>query len=684
MQCYLTKVRQNPLLHKVLSVFAAAAAAVWPVFCFAHILGLPQLVGLWIISFIAFLLPLLPAKPIFQSVQWFVKTIYYLLAGCCQWYVLRMLFRQTIRNLEGEGKNQLTADFWVLIGVACFIFAALLWVGGKILNVFRDTRLGKWASHWLLIFTPHLKYEKKPKAERKKLEPTGLLAAFLYLLALVFLIVALVIAVRFPTMGFEAILFTVRFSNGSVSRDLMLSFFLYAVLAVTATILFYLAYLRRYNSDSIYATSLDGKQQIQISIVGKIRKYTIRIVLCFLLCTAFVLERSVGLDIYLISSLRFTEIYEQHYVKPEGTLLAFPEDKPNLIYLYLESYEFSYTTKENGGCLDTDLMPELLQLAKDNLNFSYNTSIAGQSVFFDNVAYTMASTVAQTGGVPLVIPTYMTSYREYADDPYVQDINRAEKVLPGLMRLEDILYDNGYNQMFIRGEDARFAGYRNYVGQYENSVIFDHYQAIQDGVLPEDYYAMWGYEDTKLFEYAKERITKLSKEPNPFCVTLYTADTHGSENGYRCEQCDPSIGDQLEAAIRCTSKQTGNFINWLKEQEFFEDTVIILVGDHLMETGDIVQKMDDDSYTRTTYNCIINARKVPEQDKNRLFTTMDMFPTTLSAIGVEIKGDRLGLGTDLFSETPTLCEEMGEKAFLDEIMRNTSYYSTNFWAIAEQ
>ena len=61
-------------------------------------------------------------------------------------------------------------------------------------------------------------------------------------------------------------------------------------------------------------------------------------------------------------------------------------------------------------------------------------------------------------------------------------------------------------------------------------------------------------------------------------------------------------------------------------------------------------------------------------EKNRIFTAMDMFPTTLASIGVKIKGNRLGLGTDLFSNEKTLCEQIGEKTFLKEIKRHSKYY----------
>ena len=46
-------------------------------------------------------------------------------------------------------------------------------------------------------------------------------------------------------------------------------------------------------------------------------------------------------------------------------------------------------------------------------------------------------------------------------------------------------------------------------------------------------------------------------------------------------------------------------------------------------------------------------------EKRRVYTTFDNFPTTIAALGAEIVGDRLGLGTNLFSDRQTLSEEYG-------------------------
>ena len=50
----------------------------------------------------------------------------------------------------------------------------------------------------------------------------------------------------------------------------------------------------------------------------------------------------------------------------------------------------------------------------------------------------------------------------------------------------------------------------------------------------------------------------------------------------------------------------------------------------------------------------INAPVENRTDITREYATLDLFPTTLAALGAEIDGNRLGLGTNLFSSDQTL------------------------------
>ncbi len=54
-----------------------------------------------------------------------------------------------------------------------------------------------------------------------------------------------------------------------------------------------------------------------------------------------------------------------------------------------------------------------------------------------------------------------------------------------------------------------------------------------------------------------------------------------------------------------------------------------------------------------------------------------MMPTTLSSMGFTIPGDKLGLGTDMFSDTPTLAEEIGLNKLDRELNKHSNWYLEN-------
>ena len=54
-----------------------------------------------------------------------------------------------------------------------------------------------------------------------------------------------------------------------------------------------------------------------------------------------------------------------------------------------------------------------------------------------------------------------------------------------------------------------------------------------------------------------------------------------------------------------------------------------------------------------------------------------MFPTTLASLGVEIEGNRLGLGTNLFSDRKTIIEEKGYSYVFNELNKRSTFYNNN-------
>lgn len=121
--------------------------------------------------------------------------------------------------------------------------------------------------------------------------------------------------------------------------------------------------------------------------------------------------------------------------------------------------------------------------------------------------------------------------------------------------------------------------------------------------------------------------------------------------------------EELKVTARCVSRELDKFLISLKSKAFYENTSIVIFGDHRFMGTRLVKDFPD----RKWVNIFINASKIPSVEEKRRFSDIDMFPTILSAMGFSIKGNKLGLGTDLFSEEKTLVEKMGLDSLNKEI-----------------
>ena len=61
---------------------------------------------------------------------------------------------------------------------------------------------------------------------------------------------------------------------------------------------------------------------------------------------------------------------------------------------------------------------------------------------------------------------------------------------------------------------------------------------------------------------------------------------------------------------------------------------------------------------------------------------MDLYPTTLAALGATIEGNKLALGTNLFSEEQTLIEKYGFK-YVDNELKKVSKFYDNYILVSE-
>lgn len=495
--------------------------------------------------------------------------------------------------------------------------------------------------------------------EKRKINRIFSLKKVICLLLLVIVYVSLFIKLEFNDMGFEQLLFAVANPKGA-NYEIVWKALAIIIVWLLLTFLFIWTIKKMYLFLKIGITIKIGFKnktfEYKLFKMTKIKKNVFFVI--YILFAIVLSVKLLALDKYIIAQVVNSSLIEDYYVSYEDIEVEFPEKKRNLIYIYVESLEASNVSKNNGGLVSSSYTPNLERLALENINFSQNTKVGGIRQVYGST-YTMAALVSQTSGVPLKVPIDWNYYDGYSDS------------LPGVYSLGDILEENGYNNYFMLGSDSSYGGRKSYFQQHGNYEILDYYWAIDEGYIEEDYFEWWGYEDAKLFEYAKKKLLEISKEDEPFNFTILTADTHFTD-GYMDDDCKDVFDDVYANSFYCSDSKIGEFVKWIKKQDFYKNTTIVIVGDHLTMQSDFYDV--DTEIERYIYNVFINSKVKSDYVKNREFSSFDMLPTTLASLGVEIEGEYLALGVNLFSGEATLIEKLGYDYLNEELAKKSFFY----------
>ena len=194
------------------------------------------------------------------------------------------------------------------------------------------------------------------------------------------------------------------------------------------------------------------------------KKYIINIVILIIsLCFVFF---KLNLFTYISDQITSSTFIEDNYIETKNIEITFPEKKKNLIYIFLESMENTYTTTKNGGSQKQNLIPNLTKLSSKYTSFS-NTTKQGGALPINGTAWTAAAMVGQTSGIPLKINTSSNG---------IIDLNNF---FPNTKTLGDILEENGYHNYLLLGSDSTYGCRKQYFMQHGNYEIYDLTTAIK-------------------------------------------------------------------------------------------------------------------------------------------------------------------------------------------------------------
>ncbi|MBR2092222.1 MAG: LTA synthase family protein [Fibrobacter sp.] len=335
----------------------------------------------------------------------------------------------------------------------------------------------------------------------------------------------------------------------------------------------------------------------------------------------------------------YSKFFAENYVDPDSVKITAPEQKRNLILIYLESLETTFSDKDHGGNQDTNLMPEITELALKNLNFGRIKNHIGGGNDTRGSNSTFPSMHSRSLGIPNII--------NYTKTPILHHYKSLYKILNA----------SGYHQIFFQGNPGLYKQFQYFATDQKIDEVYGPNDLIQQMKLDTaDLIRKQGYktvQDKESFKFAKQILDTISE---PFSLTFFTIDTH-SPSGIYDPDCikandEKKEDERLKASVRCVSRELNNFLDSIKSKPIYQNTSIIIFGDHRFPGTTLVNGFPNGKWI----DIFINPSKKPNLEENRKFSDIDMFPTILSSINFEIEGGKLGFGTDLFSEKKTLLE----------------------------
>lgn len=350
----------------------------------------------------------------------------------------------------------------------------------------------------------------------------------------------------------------------------------------------------------------------------------------------------------------------------------------NLIVIFVESMEANFATApleqmQDSPTNDFNVIPNLYALANQNVNFSTKKGFGGH-LQVGRTSWTIAGMIGYMCGIPLNATNSII----------------AKTFLPSAKCISDILATQNYNQVMIMGSNDDFVAKGAFLSSHHiKSNDIKHYK--DTGALPKDYSHQWGFEDSKLFQFAKDELQNFKSANRPFALYLLTNNTH-SPDSFIEPHCK-ELQSKRQSSLKCDDELLGEFVDWVKAQDFYSNTTILIVGDHLMNAN-----LPMPRESRRIYNAFINPRfcgdsptkirKDSHKDslkdsrqnsanlsiKSRNLSHFDFAPLILDSLGICTKS--FGLGRNPFLGQ-TLLETYG--ADFGRFINEDSRLYDSFW-----
>jgi phosphoglycerol transferase MdoB-like AlkP superfamily enzyme len=319
-----------------------------------------------------------------------------------------------------------------------------------------------------------------------------------------------------------------------------------------------------------------------------------------------------------------------NYKKPNDEMFGIAKDK-NVILITMESTQnFVINETVNGQ----EITPFLNDFIKDSYYFENFYHQTGQGKTSDSEFLVENSLYPLSRGAVF----FTHSGNEFNATP-------------------EILDKNGYYTASLHANNKSFW---NRDIMYK-SLGYERFYEINDYEVNEENSVGWGLKDIDFFE---QSIQHLKEMPQPFYSKFISLTNHfpfelGEEDSF----IDPYTSDDKTVnnyfpTVRYTDEALKLFVQRLKDEGLYEDSIIIIYGDHYGISENHNKAMGEFLGTEVTPFVSTQLQRVPliihipgqeGQTISKVAGQIDLKPTILHLLGIDTKKN-IEFGADLFSE----------------------------------
>jgi phosphoglycerol transferase MdoB-like AlkP superfamily enzyme len=303
--------------------------------------------------------------------------------------------------------------------------------------------------------------------------------------------------------------------------------------------------------------------------------------------------------------------------------------RPNILVIVMESMASAKTDLTNNPLESTPHLKKLVD----------------ESYYFDEYYVPSEGTARSMFGLMTSVAD-LSGYKTASRNPTVIDQNLVMR------------YFEGYDKFYFLGGNANWGQIR---GVFTNNI--PNIQVIEEGAYEAPITDVWGLSDLDLF---KEAFKKLNTRPSnqPFFAVVQAASFHrpytipANHDDFEVKKASPEelkkagfISNEEWNSMRFSDYSLGRFIEMLKNSSLYENTIIVVTGDHGLpdENAEHIslprRKIEIEKFR--TPLVLHNKQLFPEAIRdNRIVSETDLMVTLANLAGVDV--EHAALGRDLF------------------------------------